>query len=159
MRSTFGAFALTAGLLASSTIGASCLTDSIGDNGPRAVERYLSCREFERRIEALEQAERGREIRSDPSVQSGDPNAWRRFYERRSAAYRARVEACVEQQTVFNQAVFEHRRPAKPAPTMAACATLTPEQKMDAALFNSAEVSRMIGQLNAGMPITHRRAN
>jgi len=159
MRSTFGAFALTAGLLGSSTIGASCLTDSIGDNGPRALERYLSCREFERRIEALEQAERGREVRSDPSVQSGDPNAWRRFYERRAAAYRARVEACVEQQTVFNQAVLEHRQSAKPVPTWPACVTLTPEQKMDAALLNSEEVTRMISQRNAGMPITHRHAD
>jgi hypothetical protein len=39
---------------------ANCLTDSIGDNSPRALERYLHCREMESRIETLERAQQDR---------------------------------------------------------------------------------------------------
>ncbi len=46
-------------LLAPSAV-ASCLTGSIGDNDPRALDRYLHCKEMESRVEDLERAEQAR---------------------------------------------------------------------------------------------------
>jgi clan AA aspartic protease (TIGR02281 family) len=78
--------------------------------------------------------------------------------DRRPAEYRARVERCIDEEVSFDQAVLEDKRPAMPEPAMPACALLTPDERMDAALLRSEELDRMIGLQNVGIPITHRIA-
>jgi hypothetical protein len=55
------ALAMLAGCAAMAA-NASCLTDSITDHGPGAMERYFSCREMEGRIEALEKRQQQQEF-------------------------------------------------------------------------------------------------